>query len=531
LASFEREIDHHIGRGDWASAAAAAGACRAAWPAASAGWLFGSILALLTEDRLTALALIDERLDKEPVDGQCLLQKAEVLLALGRRAEALAAAAAAAAAANATHIPAAHVATALDAIGEFLIQAGDPQQALLVYDRALAAAPADPTLRAKHADVNRILGHLVEAAADYEAVLAIVPTAAKALKGLVELRRQTPGRNLIAALQSALSAVPAGSADAAILNFGLAKAYEDLGEHAACWRHITAANALERSRLQYEPAIDRAAIDQVIAAFCDVETPRPDTTGARPIFIVGLPRSGTTLVERIIGSHSQVYSAGEITALSEAIDLALQRVSVSQPTDEHGPIEALRRLDGSQIAAEYLARTRALAGGRLRFTDKLLTNFLHCALILRAFPNARIVHVTRHPLAACYAIYRTRFAGTYPFAYDLNEIGDFYLGYRRLMAHWRDVLPGRILDVAYEDIVTRLEPTTRRMLAYLDLPFEAACLDFQSNPAPVKTTSAVQVRQPLYDRSLDLWRHHAAELAPLGARFEAAGISIDPARE
>ena len=175
-----------------------------------------------------------------------------------------------------------------------------------------------------------------------------------------------------------------------------------------------------------------------------------------------------------------------------------------------------------------MARAQAQRGGRPRFTDKLPANFLHCALILRAFPNAHIVHLTRHPLATCFAIFATRFDGTYPFAYDLGEIGEFYVAYRRLMAHWHRVLPGRILDVAYEDVVTELEPTTRRLLENLGLPFEPACLEFHSNPAPVRTKSAVQVRQPLYQSSLHRWQHHAGELSPLRARLEAAGIPIEP---
>jgi hypothetical protein len=147
--------------------------------------------------------------------------------------------------------------------------------------------------------------------------------------------------------------------------------------------------------------------------------------------------------------------------------------------------------------------------------------------IFSAFPNARIVHLTRHPLAACYAIYKTRFYGTFTFGNDLAELGDFYVDYRRLMAHWHRVVPGRILDLAYEDVVTSLEPATRRLLDYVGLPFEAACLEFHRNPAATMTASSVQVRKPLYDSSLQQWRHYADELKPLRARLEAAGIDLD----
>jgi len=508
LSEFQHEIGARMGRRDLAGAAAAAADCRAAWPSDAAGWLLGSIVALLTDDKEGALALIDQWLTVDPLNVQCLLQRAECLLALGDREGSLAAAAAAANHARET--------MSLDAVGEFLFHAGEYRSALGTYDRAVAAAPSNPALRAKRADVHRVLGNLDVAGSDYEAVLAMAPGSPRALKALVELRRQSAESNSVAALRAALAVAPADSVDAAILHFGLAKCHEDLGEYALSWQDLSAGNRIERARVEYDPQRDRDFIEYLLAEFPIVESARPDTTGQRPIFIVGIPRTGTTLVERIIGSHSLVHSAGEITALPEAIDTAVARAGTG-----------LGSLDGSVIASEYLARSRGLRGDRPRFTDKLLTNFFHCALILRAFPNAHIVHVTRHPLAACYAIYRTRFVGTYPFAYDLREIGEFYVGYRRLLAHWREILPGRILDVAYEDVVTALEPTTRRLLLHLGLPFEAGCLDFQRNPAPVKTTSSVQVRRPLYESSLQTWQHHAAELAPLRERLETAGIRVD----
>jgi tetratricopeptide (TPR) repeat protein len=520
VASFEQEIGARISRADWPGAAAVAAACRAAWPKSAAGWLFGSIVALLADDKESALALIEDRLRIDPADVQCLLQKGECLLALGRREPALSVAAAAGAAA-------ANDAVALDALGEFLVHAAEYLRALQIYDRAVAAAPGNSTLLAKRAVVHRFLGNFELAAADHEAVLALSPADADALKGLAELRPQTRDRNSIAAMEALLRGAQAQSKDAATLNFALAKSYEDLGEYALSWRHLTEGNRLERARLDYQSGTDRAVIEQIIAAFPTLETQRADAAAQRPIFIVGLPRTGTTLVERIIGNHSQVHSAGELSALSEAIGSTVQRTAQLQSRSWLGYAAALGRLDGAAIAREYLERSRVRRDERPRFTDKHPMNFFYCALILRAFPNAHIVHVTRHPLAACYAIYKTRFDTAFPFAYDLEELGDFYIGYRRLMAHWHGVLPGRILDVAYEDVVTAQEATTRRLLEYLELPFEPACLDFQMNPAPTTTASSVQVRQPLYDSSLQQWRNYAEELAALRTRLESAGIRVD----
>jgi len=521
LADFQAEIGARIARSDFAGAEAVAANCRAARPSDPAGWLLGSIAALLADRKDVALALIEEWLATHPAgDMQCLLQKAECLLALGSRKESLAAADAAATAAG--KIPA-----ALDAVGQFLVHADEHRRALEIYDRAVEAAPGDPSFLGKRATVHRFVGNFDLAAGDYDAVLAISPADSEALAERAELRRQTSESNSVAAMEAALAAAPAGSNETAILHFGLAKSYEDLGQYAPSWRHLSAGNRLERARVQYQPEQDRAVIDTIIDGFSSVEVMGADATGERPIFIVGLPRSGTTLVDRILGSHSQVHSAGELSALSEAIGAVVQRTVRPKPADWNGYAAALGGLDGGSIARQYLTRVRARRGDRPRFTDKQPANFFYCALILRAFPNARIVHLTRHTLAACYAIYKTRFRGAFAFGYDLAELGAFYVGYRRLMAHWHRVLPGRLLDVAYEDVVSAQEPTTRRLLEYLDLPFEAACLEFHMNPASITTASSVQVRQPLYDSSLHQWQHFGVELEPLREYLQAAGIAID----
>lgn len=519
-AALEHEISARLSAGDPVAAAAAAATSRGAWPDAAAGWYLGSIAALKIGQQETALALVTEWLRRYPTDARCLLQRAECLLALGRREPAIEAAQRAATAAK--DLPA-----MLDAIGMFLVvRAADYATALEVYDRAIRCSPADRPLRHKRAWVHLYLGHLDRARADFEAILASWPGDADALKWLADLRRQTPKSNHVAEMRTALAAGGLDAVQAATLHFALAKSYEDLGEHEESWRNLEAGNRLERGRFQYDAGRDRALMERMIAGFPRVEPAARDPTGESPIFIVGLPRSGTTLVERIIGRHSQVHAAGELPALSEAIRVAGER-HVSRPGSWHELAAALPRLDAGLIAREYMARTRTVRGERARFVDKQPINFYYCPLILRAFPKARIVHLTRHPLAACYAIYKGRFQeGGYPFAYDLSEIGQFYLGYRRMMAHWHEVLPGRILDVAYEDVVSALEPTTRRILDYLDLPFEAQCLEFHRNPAPSTTSSVVQVRQALYDTSVSQWRHYARQLAPLAAQLAAGGVPI-----
>jgi tetratricopeptide (TPR) repeat protein len=519
LADFQREIAERMGSRDWPAAAAAAAACRKAWPAERAGWLIGSFVALLADQKEAALQMVEERLVIDPTDFECLLQKAECLLALGRRVEALASAEAAA-------VSAGTAPAALDAVGRFFASAREHTRAIEIYDQAIAAAPDDISLLTSRALLHRFVGAFDLAARDYDMVLAISPAHPDGLQGRTALRRHSTDHNTIAAMEAALASGPADRKDVVKLHFALAKSYEDLGDHAASWRHLVIGNGLKRAKIEYDPLVDQTIIERIIEAFPGVEIRTPDSTGESPIFIVGLPRTGTTLVDRIIGSHSLVHSAGELGSLSEAIGVTVGRKIPLGTLDWVGFASAFGDLDGESIAREYIARTRAHRGERSRFTDKNPINFYHCALIFRAFPNARIVHLTRHPVAACHAIYKTSFAGPLPFAFDLAELAEFYVGYRQLMAHWHRILPGRILDVAYEDVVTAQEPTTRRLLDYLDLPFENACLEFHRNPAAVITNS-LQVRQPLYDTSLNLWRNYATQLAPLRERLAAAGIPVD----
>jgi tetratricopeptide (TPR) repeat protein len=520
VTDFRRDIAARMEVRDWAGATAAAAACRSAWPADPAGWLLGSFVALLADQKEAALALIDGGLAAAPRNLECLVQRAECLWTLGRRREALAAADLAAEAAG--DDPA-----ALNAVGAFFIHATQYARAIALFDRAIAAAPRDTTLLSHRAALHRFVGDFKRAAADYDTVLVIDSADAEALKARGELRQQSAEQNSIPSLEAALARNSGNPEQAAPLHFALAKAYEDVGEYAASWRHVRAANDLEHARLRYNVALDRMMIDRLIADYPDVEPVPPDTTGESPIFIVGLPRTGTTLVERILGSHSQVHAAGELAVLFEAIGGVIARNRPPVDLDVTEYVGLVAGLDGPALAAEYLARVKAWRGDRPRFSDKQVANFFYCAPILRAFPQARIVHLTRHPLAACYAIYKTRFTRGFAFSYDLGELADFYIGYRKLMAHWHRVLPGRILDVAYEDIVTSQEATTRMLLDYCGLPFEEACLAFHANPGAITTASSVQVRQPLYDSSLEQWRHYAEGLAPLRERLEAAGISVD----
>ena len=244
-----------------------------------------------------------------------------------------------------------------------------------------------------------------------------------------------------------------------------------------------------------------------------------------PIFIVGLPRSGSTLVERILSSHSEVVSAGELPHLTRVIAAAAGRLA---DRGDLSPAEIARwsaRIDTAALGREYLARSQP-AGSQRFFIDKMPVNFLHCALIHRALPHARIIHVARHPMAACYSIYRTLFRSAYPFSYDLAELGRYYIGYRRLMAHWHAILPGAIYDLSYERLVAEQLGETRRLLAFCGLEWQESCAEFHHNPTPSTTHSAHQVRRPIYDSAVDHWRHYERQLESLRGQLTAGGIGV-----
>jgi hypothetical protein len=298
--------------------------------------------------------------------------------------------------------------------------------------------------------------------------------------------------------------------------FALAKSREDAGAHAEAFALYAEANATQRMRVEYDPVeteTSHTRIHAVIDAGLFERHGRPADPGQPvPIFIVGLPRSGSTLVEQILASHPLVDGTAELFEISR-IASALSRRFPGQ----HYP-EALSRLDTDALAElgrTYLDRTRRHRTGRPFFTDKMPNNFAAIGLIRLILPQAVFVDARRHPLDSCLGCFRQHFAMGQAFTYDLVELGEFYLEYRRMMAHWQAVLPGAVLELRYEDMVRDQEAQTRRLLAHCGLPWEPRCLSFHETRRAVRTASSEQVRQPIYDSSVDYWTRYRAELAPL----------------
>lgn len=412
-------------------------------------------------------------------------------------------------------------------LGDFWSILGDYAAAHASYTRAIELAPHEARFWFNRAAVARFLGRFEDAEADYDRVIALDPADAQAYLNRSELRSQSPERNHIDALERALGSAGDVWQREVPLRYALAKEYEDLGEYARAWLHLSLGASLRRRHLEYDLARDLQTVEWIRQTFpASWVSAGGGFPTSEPIFIVGMPRTGSTLVDRMLGSHREVFSAGELADFGAAVVAAVQGRG-GRDLSRQKLIAASAELDVAALGRDYLARTRPRTGHTPHFTDKLPLNYLYCGLIARALPGARIVHVTRGPMATCFGMYKVLFDRGYPFSYDLEELADYYLGYRRLMAHWHEALPGRIIEVAYEALVADPTRAARRLLDALGLSWEPQVLDFHQSPAPVATASAVQVRRPIYASAVALWRQYERELTPLAARLEAGGLALD----
>ena len=516
-----REVVRQVQARNWREADARCRELNAADPAFAPGWLLASVIAQHLDEHERALQLAERAVAVAPNDPSVLLRQAQCLDGLRRRPEALRAAAAAEQASGGNP-------RALAAIGLFYSAADEHFLALATYDRACRQAPDNTQLLFSRAVVRRAVGRIEEAEADYDRVLELDPKYYESYTNRSHLRAQTPDRNHVAFLEQLLQRGDADANGEVQLCYALAKENADLGRHAESWTRLERGARLRRQHLKYDITTDINTVDWLIEAWPSGPLqPTADAAADAPIFIVGLPRAGSTLVERILSSHSQVHAAGELRHFMLALVAAARIQSGLDDPPLRQIIALSTQFDFAALGRDYLARCRPVAGSAPRFIDKMPVNYLYCGLIRSALPNARIVHVARSPLAACYAMYKMLFRDGYPFSYDLDEIAQYYIAYRRLMDHWRRTMPGVIHELSYERLVTDQPGETRRLIEFCGLEWEDACLDFHLNPAASTTASAHQVRRPIYNSAVNEWRHYATQLAGLRARLDAAGIAVE----
>jgi len=409
-------------------------------------------------------------------------------------------------------------ADAVNLMGRVAFERGELESALSYYRRALALKPELADAHNNIGNVLKELGRLPDAKQAYLEAIRIDPALTGVYVNLADSKVFAPGDPHLEAMQ-ALAAKRDGlsKTDRLQLDFALGKAYADLQDYRRAFQHFAAGNAVKRTIIAYNEATALALFDRIEAAFTPALIAAKSGGGDPspvPIFVLGMPRSGTSLVEQIIATHPMVHGAGELHTLNDVAREVRGPKGRTIPYPEFVPA-----LDGAalkQFGARYVASIRKLVPDGIRVTDKMPSNFYFAGLIHLALPEARIIHTVRDPADTCLSCFTKLFSAEQNHTYDLGELGHYYKRYERLMAHWHRVLPpNRILDVRYEEVVGDLECQARRIIAHCGLPWDDRCLSFHETVRPVRTASASQVRRPIYTDAVGRWHVYERELGPL----------------
>ena len=398
---------------------------------------------------------------------------------------------------------------------------GDYEQSVELYESVLAAYPDQPKTWMSLGHALKTLGRQDAAVAAYRRCVALAPHLGEAYWSLANLKTVRFTEADVAAMQAQLARADLAEEDRFHLHFALGKALEDAADHAASFEHYAAGNALRRQSLAYDAEETSGHVRRskaLLSAGFFAERAGQGCPAPDPIFVVGLPRAGSTLIEQILASHSQVEGTQELPDITA---FAKRLGGKARNATESAYPEALAELspdDLTTLGEEYLARAavhRKL--GRAFFIDKMPNNFAHLGLIQLILPNAKIIDARRHPLGCCFSGFKQHFARGQSFTYDLTDLGRYYADYVELMAHFDVVLPGRVHRVIYEQMVADPESQIRELLDHCGLPFEDACLRFYENDRAVRTASSEQVRRPIFTDAADHWRNYEPWLEPLKA--------------
>ncbi len=413
-------------------------------------------------------------------------------------------------------------------LGQLLRQEGRVTEATTSFRRAAELEPDDAAV---HASLGHLLleqGHVDDAAACYRRALALDPSDAQVHRQLARASAGAPGESDVTAMESLFETAGLGPEDRIELGFGLAEVYEAASDYDAAFERLADANALARASIDYDIAHDEAAADEIISA-CDADFSKQHAKAGYeseiPIFVFGMPRSGTSLVEQIISSHPDVFGAGEVNLLRPALFADFPRADGQSLS---AFIAALTNDDLTQAGAAYDARLSALAPEQRFITDKYLNNFWYVGLIGSMLPKARLVHCVRDPMDTCFSCYANLFSGEGRFAYELGELGRYYRIYDRLMGHWRDRLGDRLVEIRYEDLVGEPDVRIRDLIGALGLNWDEGCLRFFETERFVGTASSAQVRRPIYHSTVGRWRHFADRLDPLIEALGGLGSGGEP---
>lgn len=400
----------------------------------------------------------------------------------------------------------------------------DFETALHCAEAALRAAPGDMAARLVHAQLLAHHGRIDEAAAEIEGVLQLNPRIAMGWWMLSRLRKQTPASNHVAKLQALLRAPGLPPSDVAAAARALHKELDDLGDHAGAWRALETMCRARREGIRYDVRWTRALVDDLVA-WTALPAPPPASAhggGRIPVFIVGMHRSGTTLLEQLLDASPQVRGVGEANDFTAAMRHATDHWC--KGAIDRGIVARAAGLDLAGAGRRYLDGMAWRCGDEPFFTDKQPANFLNVGFICRALPEARILHLVRDPVETCFSNLRELYSGINEHSYDQVELADYFLQYRRLMDHWHASFPGRILDVSYADLTRDAATTMRGVATHCGIAYVPEMSDPRNSRRAVSTASGVQVREPVVRRDVPKWAPYAAELRPLIGALRAGGI-------
>jgi tetratricopeptide (TPR) repeat protein len=415
----------------------------------------------------------------------------------------------------------------LSLMGRVKREMGLTEESIDWFAKAIAAEPESVDLLNQIGVSHMELGEMDEARAYFEKAIDIAPEALRVYTNLANAKkfsRDEPHyRNFIAAAQSIDSL---SDHEKIGVHYALGKVFDDAGESEQAMAAFIAGAKLKRIELNYNKQASLYLFDRIREVFSReaIEAKRKQIKGsatAAPIFVLGMPRSGSTLTEQIISSHSQVFGAGEIRTLNQSLNETITR-DFSESVRFPEVFQFLSQSHADAICANYLRDVPNWGGKTPRFTDKMLTNFFYVGLINLMMPGAKIIHIRRHPVDNCISCFTRLFREDLPYSYDFDDLADYYGKYSGLMAHWREVLPaGAFHELKYEDLVADTEGKARELLEFLGLPWEDQCLAFYETKRPVKTASVTQVREPIYTRSVERWKKYGASVQPLVDRLAA----------
>ncbi len=415
-------------------------------------------------------------------------------------------------------------------LAEVYLQTGEPEQAQRCMECALTRLPDNNTIRERLASVLLSAGDFKGCINHLSQIIAEDPERISSYRLLSNAKRFcSKDDSIIDTLTAQLDSRDLTPPVAATGHFSLGKMLADCGRHAQAFNHFTQANRLRRTQLDYDSDTHEALVKEHIHAFNQYRLEQFAEYGNPsrvPIIIAGMPRSGTTLVERILASHPQVSAGGEVDGLTR-----IYPRSVGGVAGEHYLGLALDSLDArtiERLSNDYLNRLHREHPGARQVTDKTPENFLHLGMAAILFPRTKFIHCFRHPLATCMSNYSNDMALGGAFGYQIDEMAHYYGQYQQIMRHWHALMPERIFELNYEQLVTNFETTCRKLLAFCDLEWDPRCLDFHATKGVVLTASDWQVRQPLYSSAVSNWRHYESQLAPLLQALLDNGVEIPP---